>query len=82
MSDLEARITDIDRNGTRSTIGLTSQVANQGADIAEISGKLKEIDAKLDSAARVRFSQYVGFAMALLPVYVLLFLALFHVTPA
>jgi hypothetical protein len=56
-------------------------MTNQTADIAELSGRVEKIDGKLDSAAKQRLSQYVGLAMALLPIYVLLFLSLFHVKP-
>lgn len=82
LSAIEQRIDYIDNNGTRAQVGLSTQVANQTSDIAEIRAKVGEIDTKLDSAARVRLNQYVAIAVALLPIYVLLFLSLFHVTPA
>lgn len=79
---LERRLTELDNSGTRGVIALTAQVANQSADIVAVNGRLDQIQEKLDSAARVRLSQYLGFAMALMPVYVLLFLTVFHVRPA
>lgn len=82
LDALEQRINYIDTNGTRAQGILSTQVANQTSDIAEIRAKVDGIDNKLDSAARVRINQYVGIAVALLPIYVLLFMSLFHVTPA
>lgn len=81
MTDIERRLHDMDVNGTRGVIALTTQVANQAADIQALMGRLDKIDAKLDSAARIRLNQYVGVGLALLPIYVLLFLSLFHVSP-
>lgn len=82
LNSLEQRVDYLDANGTRAQGVLGAQVANQTADIAEIRAKIEAIDTKLDSAARVRVNQYVGIAVALLPIYVLLFLSLFHVAPA
>lgn len=82
LHSLEQRLDYIDTNGTRAQTALSVQVSNQTSDIAEIRAKVDGIDTKLDSAARVRINQYVGIAVALLPIYVLLFMSLFHVTPA
>jgi len=82
IDTLERRLTELDNSGTRGVIALTTQVANQSADIVAVNGRLDKIEEKLDSVARVKLSQYLGFAMALMPVYVLLFLTVFHVRPA
>jgi tetrahydromethanopterin S-methyltransferase subunit G len=82
LNAIEHRLDYIDTTGTRGTISLTTQVTNQGTDIAEIRQRIDGMDAKLDSAARMRVNQYIGFVMAILPIYVLLFMSLFHVTPA
>lgn len=79
---VERRLDFIDVNGTRGVGEIQSQLTNQATDIGQLAGRLDAIDAKLDNAARMRLQQYVGLAMALLPIYVLLFLSLFHVKPA
>lgn len=81
LDAIEQRLGWLDEHGTRGVDALRAQVTNQTTDIVEINARLDKIDTKLDSAARVRGNQYIGFAMALLPIYVLLFLSLFHVTP-
>lgn len=82
LDALEQRIDRIDQTGTRGTEAVRVQLSNQATDLVALSGRLDKIDEKLDSAARIRFNQYIGLALALLPIYVLLFLTLFHVKPA
>lgn len=82
LDALEQRLDRIDQTGTRGTEAVRVQLSNQATDLVALSGRLDKIDEKLDSAARIRFNQYIGLALALLPIYVLLFLTLFHVKPA
>lgn len=82
LDTLESRMAWLDEHGTRGVDSLRAQVSGQTADIGELKGRLDKIDGKIDSASRQRMSQYIGLAMALLPIYVLLFLTLFHVKPA
>lgn len=82
MSQVEQRLNWLDEHGTRGVDGLRAQVTNQTTDIVEINGRLDKIEVKLDSAARVRSNQYIAYIISLLPIYVLLFMSLFHVTPA
>lgn len=82
LEALEQRMAWLDEHGTRGVDSLRVQVSNQTTDIAGISGRLDAIEVKIDSAARVRFNQYIGIGLALLPIYVLLFMSIFHVTPA
>lgn len=82
LSQVEQRLNWLDEHGTRGVDGLRAQVTNQTTDIVEINGRLDKIEVKLDSAARVRSNQYIAYIISLLPIYVLLFMSLFHVTPA
>ena len=82
LDALEQRIDRIDQTGTRGTEAVRVQLSNQATDLVALSGRLDKIDEKQDSAARIRYNQYIGLSLALLPIYVLLFLTLFHVKPA
>lgn len=78
---LEQRLTWLDEHDTRGVTGLRVQLQEQAKDIATNTAALATISTKLDSAAQARRQQYLSIALALLPIYVLLFLSLFHVSP-
>lgn len=81
LHDLEQRIAWLDEHGTRGVQGLQIQLQEQGKDIAEATVGLAAVGSKIDALSANRLQQYVTIGLALLPVYVLLFLSLFHVTP-
>lgn len=81
LDQLEARIAWLDEHGTRGVEGLRVQLGEQAKDIAATTTAVASISTKLDGMATIRRQQIAGAALALLPIYVLLFMALFHVQP-
>lgn len=82
IETLEQRVVWLDEHDTRGVQGLRVQLQEQQVDTAANTAKLTSIDAKIDALRQQRGQQYTYLALSLLPIYVLLFLALFHVTPA
>ena len=78
---IERRLAWLDEHGTRGVQVLQVQIAEQAKDIAEGTARLAAISAQIEAQASARRQQFVMIALSLLPIYVLLFLSLFHVTP-
>ena len=71
----------LDEHDTRGVAALRVQLTGQAKDISDNTVALAGISVKLDSAVSARRQQYLSIGLALMPIYVLLFLSLFHVSP-
>lgn len=81
LAAIERRLDWIDQNDTRGVPGLRLQLSEQAKDITQNTAALEVIKGKIDNIAAQRRQQYVSVGLALLPVYILLFLTVFHIAP-
>lgn len=81
IDKVEQRLTWLDEHGTRGVQALQVQITEQAKDITDNTARLAAISAQIDAQGSARRQQFVMIALSLLPIYVLLFLSLFHVTP-
>lgn len=81
IDKIEQRLEWLDEHGTRGVQVLQVQITEQAKDITENTARLAAISAQLDAQGSARRQQFVMIALSLLPIYVLLFLSLFHVSP-
>lgn len=81
IDKIEQRLEWLDEHGTRGVQVLQVQITEQAKDIVENTARLASISAQLDAQGSARRQQFVMIALSLLPIYVLLFLSLFHVSP-
>lgn len=82
IDKIEQRLEWLDEHGTRGVQVLQVQITEQAKDITDNTARLAAISAQLDAQGSARRQQFVMIALSLLPIYVLLFLSLFHVSPA
>lgn len=82
VDKLEQRIVWLDEHGTRGVQVLQVQITEQAKDITDNTARLAAISAQIDAQSSARRQQFVMIALSLLPIYVLLFLSLFHVSVA
>ncbi len=77
----EDRITRLDEHGTRGVDSIKVIQAEQARDLGKIEAQVAAVSVKLDGITSRQWQRLVGFALAVLPIYVLLFLAVFGVKP-
>lgn len=82
IDKIEQRLEWLDEHGTRGVQVLQVQITEQAKDLAENTVRLASIATQIDAQGSARRQQFVMIALSLLPIYVLLFLSLFHVSPA
>ena len=82
VDKVEQRLAWLDEHGTRGIQGLQVQIAEQAKDIIDNTARLAAISAQIEAQSSARRQQFVMIALSLLPIYALLFLSLFHVSPA
>lgn len=81
LTAVEQRLAWLDEHGTRGVQVLQVQITEQAKDIVENTTRLATISAQIDQMGNARRQQFIMISLSLLPIYVLLFLSLFHVSP-
>lgn len=76
---VETRLEGIDLHGTRGVETVRLLQTEQAKALGQIVEQIKALSSKVDDVKSGRWGRYFAFAAALLPVYVLLFLAVFNV---
>jgi hypothetical protein len=71
----EKRIDWLDTHGTRGVEAIRIQITELANDIGQHSGLITALSGKLDTIAGRGWQRFLAYALAILPVYVLLFLA-------
>lgn len=80
LSAVEQRLGWLDEHGTRGVDGLRVQIVEQAKDLGKVEQHLAEMSTKLDGLRSGRAAQFGAYALAIIPVYVLLFLSVFGIT--
>lgn len=73
---LETRIDWLDQHGTRGVDSIRVQLVEQAKDIGALGQQIAEVGVKVSQADGARWQRFTAYAIAILPVYVLLILAI------
>lgn len=78
LSQVEQRLDWLDQHGTRGVEGIRIQLTEQAHDIGTIEQRVTDVHAILDAMRSTRIGTFIAYALAIIPVYVLLFLSVTH----
>lgn len=78
LDAVESRLAWLDEHGTRGVDSIRGQITEQAKDIGTIESRLGEMNKKLDGISHGRTATFAAFALAIIPVYVLLLLVVTH----
>lgn len=76
IAAVENRLDWLDEHGTRGVDGLRIQMVEQAKVSGALCEQMKQVDTKLTQIDGARWQRFTAYALAILPVYVLLFLAI------
>lgn len=79
MTALEQRMDFIDQHGTRGVEGIRQVQVSQAGDLGEIKASVQLVTNKVESIVVGSWRRSLSFAVAVAPLYILLFLSVFHV---
>lgn len=79
MTAIERRMDFIDQHGTRGVEGIRQVQVSQATDLGEIKASVQGMQNKVESISQNSWRRSVSFAIAVAPLYILLFLSVFHV---
>ena len=79
VSEVESRLQWLDEHGTRGVDAIRAAQQSQATDLGEIKGQIMQLGGKVDSLSGTQWPRVLGFAAVVAPIYILLFLAVFHV---
>lgn len=75
LTEAERRIDWLDQHGTRGMEALRVQMTEQAKDLGSIGQSVTDIHSILDDLRSNRTRAFIAFLLAILPIYVLLFMA-------
>lgn len=75
LTAVEQRVAWLDEHGTRGVDGIRIQLTEMAKDYGQAEGAIKVLSDKLDVITGRGWQRFMAYGLALLPVYVLLFLA-------
>ena len=79
--ELGSRIAWLDEHGTRGVEVIRVQLLEQAKDLGAIGSTCDTLAAKLDEQTSSKWARFAAYAIAIIPLYVLLFLAVFAHAP-
>lgn len=79
IAAVEHRLDWLDEHGTRGVDSLRIQLTEQAKDIAAICVQVEQIGNKVGQADSARWQRFAAYALAIIPVYVLLILTVVKV---
>lgn len=74
VTAVERRLDWLDEHGTRGVDGIRIQLTEQAGDIAAVQQSVKDLAASIQQTAASRVRTFAAYLLAILPVYVLLWL--------
>lgn len=77
VTGLENRLAWLDEHGTRGVDGIRLQIKDIAEDIGKVDARTEELGKKVDARFANGWQRFLAYGLALLPIYVLLFLAVF-----
>ena len=75
ITEVERRIDWLDQNGTRGFEAMRAQLAEQAKDLETIDRRIGDVHNLLDDMRAGRMRTFAAYALAIMPIYVLLFLS-------
>lgn len=78
LDQLEHRVDWLDQHGTRGVEAIRIQLTEQARDIGTIEQRVTDVHTILDAMRSTRIGTFIAYALAIIPVYVLLFLSVIH----